>query len=152
MIVNVWVNDVCRTALCLKHLASLKYSNRTGFVIVLLWGSKINVGFKNFNSLSMVSVLEECLVGHPISDLSAKQCLRLYWGNNVSQHPMAIHRPRNLCHPWFLEVSYLPYDCLGWWNEYTWLAELESISLSGSQVIFTLILAASFVSIIIKMT
>lgn len=72
MIVNVWVNDVCRIVLCLKYLVSFKYLNRIGFVIVLFWGFKINVGFKNFNFLFMVSVLEECLVGYFIFDFSVK--------------------------------------------------------------------------------
>lgn len=57
-IVNIWMNDLCRTVLCLKHSISLKYSSQTGFVIVLLCApTKINVSFKKL----CLSVHSQCL-------------------------------------------------------------------------------------------
>lgn len=94
---------------------SLKYSGQTGFVIVLLWApTKITVGFKNFVSPSVVSVLEECPLGQHTPRLSGKPCLRLFSGTNVDQQPcgQSTHGPPNLCHLWFPEVSELPHDGL----------------------------------------
>lgn len=69
----------------------------------------------NFVSLSMVVVFEEFSLGHHCPDLSAKEYLSLFSGDNESQHfcyGHFTHGPPNLCHPWFPEVSYLPYDDL----------------------------------------
>lgn len=43
--------------------------------------------------------------------------------NRMAGH--STHGPPNPCHPGFPELSYLPYDDLGWWNDYICLAELE---------------------------
>lgn len=125
---NIWVNDLCRTLLFLKHSVSLKYSRQTGFVIILLLAPKSMWVLKIFVSLSMIGVLEECPLGIIYSPaLSEKQCLRLFSGNNVRQqhYDQSTRAPPNRCHPWFPGVSYLPYDDLGWWNKCIWLAELE---------------------------
>lgn len=55
----------------------------------------------------MVSVLEEHPNGHHSPHLSAKQCFRLFSGNNVDQQPCghSTHVAPNLCHPWFPVVS-----------------------------------------------
>ena len=76
----------------------------------------------------MISDLDICPLGHHSPDLSAKQCLRLFSRNTVSQHPCYGHSTLmspNLSHLWLPGVNCLSYAGLGWWSEYTWLAEQE---------------------------
>lgn len=84
---NIWVNDLCRTLLCLKHFTGLKYPRQTGCVIiVLLWAPKSMWGFENSVFLSTIGDLEICSLGHHGPDLSAKRCLRLFARTSVSRH------------------------------------------------------------------